>query len=109
MTLTRVTCDPDPYHLYPPADSFGPLRSCCRLGMRFIPKTLSCVQLAQQHFPKHPLCSQAFTNCCEFVQQHLDQDQNLVLGRQGQWAEPGTRGSWGAAADPPPLTPRAGR
>ncbi|CAF94607.1 unnamed protein product [Tetraodon nigroviridis] len=72
--------------LRPPADvcvrsSFGPLRSCCLQGMRFIPKTLSCLQLSRQRFHKHPRCGDVFRTCCEFVQQQLDQDQSLILGR----------------------------
>uniref|UniRef100_H3CK04 Complement component 5 n=1 Tax=Tetraodon nigroviridis TaxID=99883 RepID=H3CK04_TETNG len=63
------------------ASSFGPLRSCCLQGMRFIPKTLSCLQLSRQRFHKHPRCGDVFRTCCEFVQQQLDQDQSLILGR----------------------------
>lgn len=69
-----------------PADSFGVLRSCCLRGMRFVPKTLSCDQFAQQHFPKHPHCGRAFSSCCQFMLEHLDQDQSLILGRHGQSA-----------------------
>lgn len=60
--------------------------------MRFMPKTLSCLQLAQQRFHKYPLCENAFRSCCEFVQQKLDQDQELVLGRHGQSDQHGVLG-----------------
>lgn len=62
--------------------------------MRFMPKTLSCLQLAQQRFHKYPLCENAFRSCCEFVQQKLDQDQDqeLVLGRHGQSDQHGVLG-----------------
>lgn len=52
--------------------------------MKYIPKSVTCLQFALQTFRKHPRCRQAFRACCEFVQQHLDQDQNLILGRNGQ-------------------------
>ncbi|XP_031158002.1 complement C5 isoform X3 [Sander lucioperca] len=63
------------------AESYGPVKSCCELGMKYIPKSVTCLQYAVQKFNKYPRCRQAFRACCEFVQQNLDQDQNLILGR----------------------------
>ncbi|XP_011613600.2 complement C5 isoform X1 [Takifugu rubripes] len=63
------------------AESFGPVKTCCEHGMRFIPKTVTCLQFAKQKFPSNPRCRHAFRDCCEFVQQNLDQDQDLILGR----------------------------
>lgn len=66
----------------PTVESFGPLKICCEQGMRYIPKSMTCLQFAKQIYRKYPRCREAFTACCEFVQQNLD--QNLVLGRYGQ-------------------------
>uniref|UniRef100_A0A8D3CGD7 Anaphylatoxin-like domain-containing protein n=1 Tax=Scophthalmus maximus TaxID=52904 RepID=A0A8D3CGD7_SCOMX len=60
-------------------DSYGRLKTCCERGMRYIPKSVTCLQFALQTFSKHRVCSDIFRSCCEFVQQHLD--HNLVLGR----------------------------
>ncbi|XP_071340230.1 complement C5 isoform X2 [Trachinotus anak] len=69
------------------AESYGPVKTCCELGMKYIPKSVTCLQFAVQKFYKYPLCRQAFRACCEFIQQHLDQDQNLVLGRHEMGAD----------------------
>ncbi|KAL6115010.1 c5 [Pungitius sinensis] len=61
------------------AESFGRLKTCCEAGMRYIPKSVTCVQFAHQQFRKHQTCRQVFRICCEFLQQNLDQD--LILGR----------------------------
>ncbi|XP_029283641.1 complement C5 [Cottoperca gobio] len=61
------------------AESYGPLKSCCELGMRYIPKSVSCHQFSLQLFKKPSYCRQVFRVCCEFIQQNLD--GNLVLGR----------------------------
>ncbi|XP_041643759.1 complement C5 isoform X2 [Cheilinus undulatus] len=63
------------------AQSFGPLKACCEHGMRYIPKSLTCQQFAEQTIRKHLRCRQVFKSCCDFIQQNLDQDQNLILGR----------------------------
>uniref|UniRef100_A0A3Q4BYD7 NTR domain-containing protein n=1 Tax=Mola mola TaxID=94237 RepID=A0A3Q4BYD7_MOLML len=63
------------------AQSYGPLKTCCELGMRFIPKSVTCHKFAQQRFRKYPRCIPVFTACCEFIRQHLD---GLILGRKGQ-------------------------
>ncbi|XP_008299098.1 complement C5 [Stegastes partitus] len=59
------------------AASYGSVKTCCEQGMRYIPKSVTCLQFAAQTFRKLPRCRQAFRECCEFVQQHLAQDQNL--------------------------------
>lgn len=66
------------------ANSYGMLKKCCELGMNYIPKSLSCHRFAEQTYHKHPHCKRVFRDCCQFIQQHLDQDQNLILGRRGQ-------------------------
>ncbi|XP_040011681.1 complement C5 [Xiphias gladius] len=66
-------------------ESFGPLKICCEQGMRYIPKSMTCLQFAKQIYRKYPRCREAFTACCEFVQQNLD--QNLVLGRYEMGAD----------------------
>nr|XP_046242467.1 complement C5 isoform X2 [Scatophagus argus] len=63
------------------AQSYGNLKTCCEEGMKYIPKSVTCLQFAKQRIRKHAGCRQAFAECCEFAQQHLDQDQNLILGR----------------------------
>lgn len=68
------------------ANSYGVLKTCCELGMNNIPKAVSCRQFAEQKYRKHPRCKRVFRDCCEYIQQHLDQDQNLILGRRGQSA-----------------------
>ncbi|KAK5910587.1 hypothetical protein CesoFtcFv8_004410 [Champsocephalus esox] len=69
------------------AESYGPVKSCCEMGMRYIPKSMTCLQFSVQRFKnkKLPRCRQAFRACCEFIQQNLDQD--LVLGRYELGAE----------------------
>ncbi|KAK9521964.1 hypothetical protein VZT92_018466 [Zoarces viviparus] len=69
------------------AESYGPLKTCCQQGMRYIPKSLSCHKFALQKVKKHVRCRQAFRACCEFLQQNLDQNQDLVLGRNAMGAE----------------------
>ncbi|XP_031696436.1 complement C5-like [Anarrhichthys ocellatus] len=69
------------------AESYGPLKTCCEQGMRYIPKSLSCHKFALQKVRKHAPCRQAFRACCEFLQQNLDQNQDLVLGRNAMGAE----------------------
>ncbi|XP_026177274.1 complement C5 [Mastacembelus armatus] len=61
--------------------SYGGLKTCCELGMKYIPKSVTCQQFAIETFSKKPLCRQVFKECCEFIQQHLDEDENLILGR----------------------------
>ncbi|XP_077942596.1 complement C5 isoform X2 [Gasterosteus aculeatus] len=61
------------------AESFGSVKNCCEAGMRYIPKSVTCQQFAQQKFRRHRLCREAFRSCCEYLQQNLDQD--LILGR----------------------------
>ncbi|XP_028313986.1 complement C5 [Gouania willdenowi] len=63
------------------AASYGRAKVCCEVGMRFVPKTVSCQQFAQQAYRKKPLCQRAFRECCQFIQDNLDQDQDLILGR----------------------------
>ncbi|XP_040898542.1 complement C5 [Toxotes jaculatrix] len=63
------------------AQSYGPVKTCCEEGMKYIPKSVTCLQFAEQRFSKYPRCRHAFRACCEYVQQHLGQDQNLILGR----------------------------
>ncbi|KAI9541755.1 hypothetical protein NQZ68_027119, partial [Dissostichus eleginoides] len=69
------------------AEGYGHLKSCCEEGMRYIPKSVTCHQFSVQRIRKHRYCRQAFRECCEFVQQNLDQDQDLVLGRHELGAE----------------------
>lgn len=69
------------------AASFGALAPCCEYGMKYIPKSVTCQQFAQQSIRRtthHVQCRLVFTNCCEFVQLHLNRDQTLILGRYGQ-------------------------
>ncbi|XP_068167986.1 complement C5 [Antennarius striatus] len=68
------------------AASYGGLRICCEQGMDFVPKSVTCHQFAIQVYPKHPRCREAFRKCCEKAQEHLDQDQDTVLGRQAMGA-----------------------
>ncbi|XP_070760148.1 complement C5 [Enoplosus armatus] len=63
------------------AESYGALKQCCELGMKYIPKSVTCLQFALQKYRALPRCRQAFRDCCEFIQQHLDRDQNLILAR----------------------------
>ncbi|KAM8760671.1 complement C5 [Acanthopagrus schlegelii] len=70
------------------AHTYGRAKTCCENGMKFIPKIMTCQKFADQHYSKVPLpCRQAFRECCEFMQQHLDQDQDLVLGRNALGAD----------------------
>uniref|UniRef100_A0A3B3X8U0 Anaphylatoxin-like domain-containing protein n=1 Tax=Poecilia mexicana TaxID=48701 RepID=A0A3B3X8U0_9TELE len=67
------------------ARTFGSKKSCCLAGMKYIPKSVSCQQYADQAFQKLRIknepCKAAFSQCCKFYQQHLDQGDRLVLGR----------------------------
>ncbi|XP_014913176.1 complement C5 isoform X1 [Poecilia latipinna] len=67
------------------ARTFGSKKSCCLAGMKYIPKSVSCQQYADQAFQKlrikNEACKAAFSQCCEFYQRHLDQGDRLVLGR----------------------------
>uniref|UniRef100_A0A3B3X607 Anaphylatoxin-like domain-containing protein n=1 Tax=Poecilia mexicana TaxID=48701 RepID=A0A3B3X607_9TELE len=71
-------------------------KSCCLAGMKYIPKSVSCQQYADQAFQKLRIknepCKAAFSQCCKFYQQHLDQGDRLVLGRYGEsgrfWSAP---------------------
>ncbi|CAJ1069578.1 complement C5 isoform X1 [Xyrichtys novacula] len=63
------------------AQSFGPLKTCCEEGMKRIPKVVTCQEYAQNAIKKRSRCRQVFASCCEFIQQHLGQDENLILGR----------------------------
>ncbi|KAA8592854.1 hypothetical protein FQN60_018309, partial [Etheostoma spectabile] len=64
-------------------ESYGQWKVCCEQGMKHIPKSVTCHQHALQTIKEHPRCREAFRACCEFGQQNLDQDQILILGRQG--------------------------
>uniref|UniRef100_UPI0037E7A380 complement C5 n=1 Tax=Semicossyphus pulcher TaxID=241346 RepID=UPI0037E7A380 len=63
------------------AESYGNLKACCEQGMKYIPKSVTCQQFAQQVIRKHHRCRQVFRACCEFIQENLDNDENLILGR----------------------------
>ncbi|XP_015250744.1 PREDICTED: complement C5 [Cyprinodon variegatus] len=67
------------------ANSFGPQRPCCIQGMKYIPKSVSCQQFADQLFRRvknfKEDCKRVFTECCEYIQQNVDQNNRLVLGR----------------------------
>ncbi|XP_041856086.1 complement C5 isoform X2 [Melanotaenia boesemani] len=63
------------------ADSYGKRKPCCEQGMRYIPKSVTCEQFANQAFRKSAPCREAFRECCEFIQKGLDLDDRLVLGR----------------------------
>ncbi|XP_022623289.1 complement C5 [Seriola dumerili] len=67
------------------AKTYGPLKTCCEQGMKYIPKSVTCLKFAEQIFRKLPRCRQAFRECCEFVQQNLD--HNLILGRHEMGAD----------------------
>ncbi|XP_037113807.1 complement C5 isoform X1 [Syngnathus acus] len=72
------------------AASFGALKPCCQAGMKYIPKSVTCQHFAQQSIrrtPHHASCRLVFTKCCEFVQQHLDREQRLILGRHDMGAD----------------------
>ncbi|KAK2838185.1 hypothetical protein Q5P01_015397 [Channa striata] len=62
------------------AESYGNLKTCCEQGMRYIPKSLTCQDFAEQRFKAYPRCKDVFRACCEFIQQNLGKD--LILGRQ---------------------------
>ncbi|XP_034021108.1 complement C5 [Thalassophryne amazonica] len=65
------------------AESYGVLKVCCEQGMRFIPKTLSCLKYAEQTYRKMPRCLTVFKECCEFYQQHLDRTHILARNEMG--------------------------
>uniref|UniRef100_A0A3B5PRK1 Complement C5 n=1 Tax=Xiphophorus maculatus TaxID=8083 RepID=A0A3B5PRK1_XIPMA len=69
------------------ARTFGPRKSCCLGGMKFMPKGMTCQEYANQTFQRLRQnieeCKTAFRQCCEFFQQQLDQSDSLVLGRHG--------------------------
>ncbi|XP_045898930.1 complement C5-like [Micropterus dolomieu] len=69
------------------AESYGQLKPCCELGMKYIPKIMTCIKFAEQQYRKHPRCRQVFRACCEYIQQNLDQDQNVILGRNEMGAD----------------------
>ncbi|XP_019741202.1 complement C5 [Hippocampus comes] len=72
------------------AASFGVLAPCCEYGMKYIPKSVTCQQFAEQSIRRtthHVQCRLVFTNCCEFVQLHLNRDQSLILGRYDMGAD----------------------
>ncbi|KAM4617089.1 complement C5-like [Polymixia lowei] len=62
-------------------ESYGVLGPCCEEGLRYSPSSISCLQFAVQKFRKHPRCRLVFRTCCEYHQQNLDQDGDLILGR----------------------------
>ncbi|XP_077456042.1 complement C5 isoform X3 [Stigmatopora argus] len=71
------------------AASFGLLKPCCEHGMKYIPKSVTCRNFARQTIrrpPHHEQCRRVFTKCCEFIQLHMDQDQNLILGHHDMGA-----------------------
>ncbi|KAG7217739.1 hypothetical protein INR49_020963 [Caranx melampygus] len=61
------------------------LRRCCENGMKHMPKSVTCQQLALQSIrkttPAAQDCKNAFTACCLFAQEKLDEDDSLILGR----------------------------
>ncbi|XP_035021114.1 complement C5 isoform X2 [Hippoglossus stenolepis] len=61
------------------------LKVCCEAGMKFLPSSVTCRQLAAQKHSKRPYCREAFKTCCEFILLHLD--HNLVLGRHDMGAD----------------------
>ncbi|XP_062237196.1 complement C5 [Platichthys flesus] len=67
------------------AQSYGSLKVCCEQGMRFIPKSVTCRQLAAEKHRTRPRCREVFRSCCEFILLHLD--HNLVLGRHDMGAD----------------------
>uniref|UniRef100_A0A667XN33 Complement component 5 n=1 Tax=Myripristis murdjan TaxID=586833 RepID=A0A667XN33_9TELE len=67
-------------------ESFGRLKPCCEEGMRHIPRSVSCEQLAKQKYWRYPPpCIEAFKRCCELYQKHLD--RHAVLGRNEMGAD----------------------
>ncbi|XP_068425004.1 complement C5 [Clinocottus analis] len=66
--------------------SYRRLGACCEHGMKYIPKSMTCSKFALQMFRKHLDCRKVFTECCEFLQQNLDQDQDRILGRHAMGA-----------------------
>ncbi|XP_061585623.1 complement C5 [Cololabis saira] len=69
------------------AKSYGHLKQCCEIGMRYIPRSVTCLQFAEQKFRKHPHCKRVFKECCEYVQENLDNNDRLVLGRHDRGAD----------------------
>ncbi|XP_061881270.1 complement C5 isoform X2 [Entelurus aequoreus] len=72
------------------AKSFGPLKVCCEEGMQYFPRSVTCRHFAQERFKRvahNSRCQQIFTHCCEYNLQHLDLDQNLILGRHDMGAD----------------------
>ncbi|KAM6930938.1 complement C5 [Xenentodon cancila] len=67
--------------------TYGPLKRCCEKGMKYIPRSVTCLQFAEQAFKNHPHCKQVFKECCEYIQQNLDKEERLVLGRHDRGAE----------------------
>ncbi|KAG7999644.1 Complement C5 [Nibea albiflora] len=63
------------------AESYGPLRKCCEHGMRYSPKSVTCLQFSEQLFrkPQHHQCRRVFTECCEFIQREME--SSYILGR----------------------------
>ncbi|XP_042276163.1 complement C5 isoform X3 [Thunnus maccoyii] len=69
------------------AESFGQLKICCEWGMRHIPKSVTCTQFSKQLRKVRQPCRDAFKECCEFIQQDLDRDPHLILGRHDLGAD----------------------
>ncbi|XP_072243255.1 complement C5 [Leuresthes tenuis] len=69
------------------ARSYGPVKTCCEQGMKYIPKSVTCEQFARQAFRRHRGCRQAFRECCEFIQNRLDLGDRLILGRHDLGAD----------------------
>uniref|UniRef100_A0A3Q3IID7 Anaphylatoxin-like domain-containing protein n=2 Tax=Monopterus albus TaxID=43700 RepID=A0A3Q3IID7_MONAL len=67
------------------AETYGRRKVCCEQGMKYNPKSVTCKQFAQQTYSKYPLCRDAFRECCEFIQDHLD--KNLILARHALGAD----------------------
>uniref|UniRef100_A0A3Q2DTA9 Anaphylatoxin-like domain-containing protein n=1 Tax=Cyprinodon variegatus TaxID=28743 RepID=A0A3Q2DTA9_CYPVA len=87
--MTNANADPSSVHVcLSAANSFGPQRPCCIQGMKYIPKSVSCQQFADQLFRRvknfKEDCKRVFTECCEYIQQNVDQNNRLVLGRHGE-------------------------
>ncbi|XP_034548076.1 complement C5 [Notolabrus celidotus] len=66
------------------AHTFGRFKRCCENGMMYLPRAMTCEQLAKQL--RHVHCRAAFQSCCEFLLQHLEQDNSLTLGRSAMGA-----------------------
>ncbi|XP_067377606.1 complement C5 isoform X2 [Channa argus] len=69
------------------AESYGNLKICCEKGMKYIPKSLTCENFANQVVKGFPRCKEIFSACCVFFQQNLGPDRDLILARQDLGAD----------------------